>query len=285
MALTPQVRASQVKVTAVAEGDPDIRVSQAVVRAVAIYPTEFIQDSQVSVRALTVADTTLRVSQARVRVVGRGRVQDPYLRVWSFELDDHWFYVERLPTGYTLVYDLFAEQWYIWASGTGLTWRPTHGINWLGSGPLMGTYGTNILCGDDGNGAIYLLNPNSPTDDDAIAGSTLQRVFTRVINGQVTVRGNDYHPCYSVELMGSIGDNELDLTDVRLETSDDVGHTYDDQGTVSVSAGDYAARVDWNSGLGSYTGPGRLFRITDTALQRIDYLDMNNGSEKDEKGG
>ncbi len=281
MALTPQVRGSQANVAAVTDAEPDIRASQVNVLAVAIYPTEFIESSQVAVAAVTEAETTLAASQANVMVVARGRVQDPYLRVFSYDQDGHWFYVIRLPTGYTLVWDDFAQQWYIYASGDGLSWRPYHGVNWLGSGALMGTYGSNVVVGDDGNGALYMLNPSSPTDDDAIVGAAVQRPFTRMLTGQVSVRGNDQHPCYGVEAGGSIGENEVGLTDVTLSTSDDSGHTYYDQGTISINPTDYGARLDWNYGLGSFTGPGRLFRITDDgALQRIDWLEMNAGPEK-----
>lgn len=284
MALTPQVRSSQVDVAAATEADADLRAAQVDVMVAAIWPAEFIESSQVDVTALTRATTALRSAQVDVMVVARGRVADPDLRAWVYWQDTHWFYVLRLPTGYTLVYDLMTEQWSIYGSNSTTQWRPFHGTNWLGSGSLMGTYGSNVLCGDDGNGALYMLDPDSPTDDDAILGAELQRTFTRVITGQVTMRGNDYKPCYGVELGGSIGDNEVGLTDVTLTTSDDAGHTYTSHGTVSISPLDYAARVEWNTGLGSFTGPGRLFRITDDgALQRIDWLEMMDDPE-DENG-
>lgn len=273
MALTPQVRSSQVGVQAVTEASTDVRVSQADVMAVAIYPAEAIESSQVSVTALTEASTDLRVSQAGVIVVARGRVADPYLRAWTYWLDNHWFYVLRLPTGWTLVWDDYAKQWYRYSSGTSNTWRPTHGTNWLGSGVLMGTYGSNVVCGDDGNGALYFLNPDSPTDDDAVVGAELQVPFTRQITGQVPIRNRGYVRCFGVRLMGSIG--ESSLTEVTLSVSDDEGHTYDDMGTVTVDEGDYDARVDWVGGLGAFTAPGRLFRVEDDgALARIDWLDM-----------
>tara|TARA_R110000868_G_scaffold405569_3_gene685062 strand:- start:2658 stop:3497 length:840 start_codon:yes stop_codon:yes gene_type:complete len=278
MALTPQVRASQLDVTSVTDATPDIRASQFDVYAVAIGPTEFIEASQVDVTAVTDATPDIRASQLDVMVVGRGRVADPYLRVWVYELDDHWFYVLRLPTGYTLVLDLTTEQWSIYGSGEGTSWRPTHGTNWLGSGSLMGTYGSNVVCGDDGNGALYFLNPLSVTDDSAIDGAADPQTFLRRITGQITVRGNDYHSCYGVELMGSIG--ESSETDITLYSSDDIGHTFNSHGTVSVTQSDYTARVEWVSGLGSYTGPGRLFRVDDYgALQRIDYLEMSGDED------
>lgn len=280
MALTPQVRSSQVNTQAVTDAEPDVRASQVNVLAVAIYPTEFIEDSQTSIQAVTEAGTDIRASQVNVMVVGRGRVADPYLRVWTFWQDNHWFYVLRLPTGWTLVWDDYAKQWYRYSSGTSNTWRPTHGTNWLGSGALMGTYGSNVVCGDDGNGALYFLNPNSPTDDDAIVGAALQVPFTREVTGQVSVRNHNYLRCYGVELMGSIGDNDADLTDVTLSVSDDAGHSFTDYGTVSITADDYAARVEWLSGLGSFTAPGRLFRITDDGvLQRIDWLEMRGDED------
>lgn len=277
---TPEVQVSQLDVLAAAAAAPDLRVSQLDIMAVGIYPTEFVQASQLDVTAVTEAEMDLRVSQLDVYVVARGRVQDPFVRAWVFWQDSHWFYVLRLPTGKTLVYDLTTQQWLNYGSGDTETWRAFHGTNWLGSGPLMATYGSNVVVGDDGNGALYMLNPDSPTDDDAISGAEVPRVFTRMVTGQVTKRGHDYTPCYGVELGGSIGDNETDLTDVTLYTSDDSGHTFDDQGTITVTAFDYEARVDWNTGLGSFTGPGRLFRIVDDGvLQRIDWLEMADDPE------
>jgi len=278
MAVTPQVRASQAGVVSVAEGDFDLRVSQAGVIAVAIIPTEFVQVSQAGVMVPTDANLDVRVSQAGVMVVGRGRVQDPVMRAFTFWQDNHWYYVLRLPTGYTLVWDDTAQQWYIWGSGSSTSWRPYHGINWLGSGPLMQAYGSNVLVGDDGNGSVYMLNPDSPTDDSAIVGAADPQPFLRQITGQVATRDRGYVQCYGVRLMGSIGENSPDLTEVTLYVSDDEGHTYDDMGAVTVDEGDVSARVDWVGGLGAFTAPGRLFRIEDDgALQRIDWLEFMDG--------
>jgi hypothetical protein len=280
MAITPQVRVSQVDTVTISEAEVAVESSQVDVLAVAIWPAEFIRSSQVDIMALTEAALDIEVSQADIMVVARGRVQDPYLRAWGFWLDNHWFYVLRLPTGITLVYDLTTEQWHIWGSGTGQSWRPTHGTNWLGSGALMGTYGSNVVCGDDGNGALYFLNPLSPTDDSAIDGAADPQTFLRQITGQVAARDRGYVRCYGVRLMGSIGENDPTLTEVTLYVSDDEGHTYDDMGAVTVDDGDYDARVDWVSGLGSFTAPGRLFRIEDEgALARIDWLDMMDGKD------
>ncbi len=281
MAIAPQVLASQVDVEAVGEAAPDILVSQLDVMAVAIWPTEFIEASQLDVVALTTAATDISVSQFDVMVVARGRVQDPIIRAFVYWQDNHWFYVLRLPTGYTLIYDLTTQQWLNYGSGTSRLWRPYHGTNWLGSGSLMQTYGSNVVVGDDGNGSLYMLNPNEPTDDDALYGAEVQRTFTREITGQIATRDHRYLRCYGVELMGSIGDNETGLTDVTLSISDDSGHTYEDYGTVSIDPDDYSARVEWLGGLGSFTAPGRLFKITDDgAFARIDWLQMRGPEEE-----
>lgn len=280
MALTPEVRASQAGAITVTQAEIDLEVSQAGALVVAIWPAEFVENSQDGVVTITFAETTVEVSQAGVMIVAKGRVQDPYLRAWSYEMDVHWNYVLRLPTGMTLVYDQYTEQWYIWGSSNSLMWRPFHGTNWHGCGALMETLGSNVVCGDDGNGSIYFLNPLSPTDDDALVGAEVPRTFDRIVTGQMTVRGNEMHPCYGVELGGSIGHNEVDYVNVTLFTSDDGGKSYDDHGTVTVNAGDWSSRVEWNSGLGSYTGPGRLFRIVDDgALARIDFLEMMDGPD------
>lgn len=284
MALTPEVRASQASVTALATSlTPEVRASQAGVMALANFPTEEIRASQAGVMALTSASGDVRVSQAAVMVLARGRVQDPKIRAWTFTLDGHDFYVIRLGRDKTLIYDRLSEQWYNWGSGTDDTWRAFNGQNWEGAmGSLARIYGSNVLVGDDGNGALYFLNPDQYLDDDALEGSDVPRTFLRRITGQVPTRSVDFIDDFGVQLTGSIGKmDQASLTAVTLYTSDDQGETYDDQGTITIANGAVDERVEWRS-LGSYNAPGRLYRVEDVgALQRIDYLETLGDEDDD----
>lgn len=261
-----------------AEGGADLRAAQAGVMAVAIWPAENVNASQAGVVSVTEASTAIRVAQAGVMIVARGRVADPALRAWGFWLDAHWYYVLRLPTGTTLVYDLSTEQWSIWGSGDSSLWRAFHGTNWLGSGALT-NYGSNVLVGDDGNGSLYFLDPLGHADDDAVAGSEIQRPFLREVSGQIITSGTGWTPCFGVRLSGPIGDVDDDtLLTVTLSTSDDRGHSYDDQGAITLTPGDYGARAEWLA-LGSFPPPGRLFKLSDYgAIQRIDGFETIGGS-------
>jgi len=282
MALTPTIQASQAYVFSVTGGETaEIEISQAFTLAVANFPTEQINASQGFVNLVTEGATQdICVSQMFVNVVARGRVNNPAIRAWTFTIDGHDFYVLRLGNIVTLVYDFHAEQWYVYGSDESSIWRPYTGINWQGGNVISRAYGTNVIVGDDGNGALYFLNTDQYYDDDAVEGSSVPRSFPREVYGQVATRSFDFIPCFGVQLMGSVGDMaDLNLTTVTLSTSDDQGNTYVDQGTVTIPNAGYNTRVEWWS-LGQFDAPGRLFKIVDRGtLHRIDYLEMIEPSD------
>jgi hypothetical protein len=278
MALTPLILAPQGAVLATIRATAqEIRAPQGAVLAAINFPAEAVKASFGGVQ-VTYRQTaqTIDVSQGAVLAVVRGRVFDPKVRAWTFTLDGHDFYVLKLGNDGTIVYDVLAQQWYEWGSGEERLWRAYYGNNWLGGRKFADEYGSNIIVGDDSNGALYFLDPLGNVDDDASAGVLLPRPFLREIIGQIPMRGYDMKSCYGVSLMGAIGEtNDVTLTAITLSTSDDDGHSYDKHETLNVDPGDWQARVDWNSGLGSFQAPGRLFLVQDRgALQRIDWLDM-----------
>lgn len=282
MALTPTIENSQAFVFSITGGATGSeQLSQAFVLAVANFPTESIENSQDFVLVVTEGAThNIELSQAWVTVVARGRVDDPKVRAWTFTLDGHDYYVLRAGNIETLVYDTHNGQWYVWSSFDTDLWKAFNGTNWINSGGLPEEFGSNIVVGDDANGALYFLDPEQFTDDDALAGDTNPKTFTREFQGQVTKRGYDYEKVFSVELLGSIGQMDVStLTDVTLSYSDDRGLSYVDAGTITIPNNDTSKRVDWRS-LGSFTLPGRMFKVTDTgALHRIDNLTIETDKE------
>lgn len=270
---------SQLTVAAAAEGGPDARASQLYVLAAGAYPTEAIEASQGVVLSGVYKSVNTVVSQAVVMVAARGRIANPQLRVWTFTLDGHDFYVLRLGERETLVYDLYSEQWSDWGSGSAARWRANTGANWIGGGVIAGGYGSNIVVGDDTHGTVFFLDPEYAYDDDPLTGSADQAGFVRMAQGQLPLRGRDAVPCYGVILSASFGYEDA-LGGVQLEISDDAGESYTDCGTVTIALADYAARVEWTS-LGSITAPGRLFRLTDSHLARIDGLDLYDAAESE----
>lgn len=284
MALTPTILAPQARVLAVAEPPATVTIEadQARVLAAANIPAEYIDSPQARVLSVVSDPAEIRAVQARVLVVARGRIEEPNVRAWTFTLDGHDFYVLRLGEDETLLYDTHSKQWYVWGSDESDIWRAYTGCNWQGADHWAHTYGSNVIVGDDGNGALYFLDPEGSLDDDPVSGDALPHTFERIITGQVATRSRDAVPCFGVQLIGSIGEAvEASLTDVTLFTSDDEGHTYDEHDTITVANGDYDARAEWWS-LGSFVAPGRLFKVRDFgALCRVDYLEMIDPPEKE----
>jgi hypothetical protein len=254
--------------------------SQVRVLGVTAFPAEFVDASKVDTFAIATADMDVNVSQQMVLGVVRGRVADPSVKSWTFTLDGHDFYVLKLGNIETLVFDTHSEQWHVWASADTNLWRAYNGANWVEAATWGRFYGSSVVVGDDGNGALYFLNPTLEYDDDAVLGADSPRTFERVVQGQVLNPTYSILPCYGVHMTGSIGDAEYNETSVTLSYSDDRGDSYVDAGTVDVPLGEVDTRLSWRS-LGSVKIPGRLFKVTDYgALARIDSLDMEDGQQE-----
>lgn len=87
------------------------KISQARTLAVYNFPTAATKISQAASKGVVTLNVNTKVSQARVLAVVRGRVYNPKLRAWSFNLDGHQFYVLRLAEEKTLIYDMNTQQW------------------------------------------------------------------------------------------------------------------------------------------------------------------------------
>jgi hypothetical protein len=250
---------------------------QARVLALANKPTPNLKVSQARVLAPSKELADVEVSQARVFAVAKGRVAYPHIRAWTFTLDGHDYYVLRLGTQSTLVYDVATEQWYVWGSQLGDLWFAYNGCNWAGANSHAGGYGSNVVVGDDTFGVLYFLDPEYDYDDSAdIAG--LPSTFERVVQSQTLVKSYNGDQCFSLQVLGSVGNlYDGSQTTVSLTYSDDRGVTYTSAGTLQTPSGDYSTRLSWRS-LGVMQVPGRLFKITDYgALKRIDSIDMEDG--------
>jgi len=273
MALTPEVRSSQSKVLVSYEGSAMLQGAQAKVLVAYNIPAITLRASQGLVKVLFSGDHEVRSSQARVLVLYSGRIDSPKIKTMGFNLDAHTFYVIRLGSNRkTLVYDKYTNTWSWWARDPNVSLDSHTGINWRSSGAIAPNYGSNILLGDASNGRLYILDPLSGLD------STENDVYTfeRVALGQMTTRGRNFLPIYSVDLTASLGKPALTANTVTLEYSDDQGHSYVIADPVlTVEASNYDQEFCWYS-IGQVRAPGRLFRITDNgAFARIDSLDIN----------
>lgn len=283
MVSTPQIRATAADVLVAASvSATNLRVTSADVLVALNFPTPQINTSWAA--GLVVVRNGLesvRVSNAAVLVAVRGRTANPKVRAWTFTLDGHDFYVLRLGQDLTLVYDVYSEEWVDWDSFGETFWTVNTGINWAGGERQAFNYGSNVLVGDDTYGLLYFLNPKQPYDENPEAGDPQQeRFFPRVLQAQVPMVGRSVLPCYACWLTTDMGAPAYLGAGVTLEISDDAGKSYDDMGTVTVTAGENSPEIAWYS-LGQVEAPGRLFRITDDgAVARIDGMEMNDPDDK-----
>lgn len=244
------------------------------------FPAHDALASQAMIVAGVKKEVIAEVSQGRVLAHCRGRVADPKLRVWTFTLAGHDFFVLRLGDETTLLYDVYSEQWIEWDSKDSGAWRPNVGMTWVGAQALADTYGSAVIAGDDTFGLLWFLDPEQPYDDNPDPARPVQEIeFQRIVTGQVLATGRQQIPCYAIFLDGdNYGLSGTEFTPfVLLEYSDDQGRTFQASDTLGVNA-DITVNnpYSWYS-LGSFGSPGRIFRVTDNGvLTRIDSMSMND---------
>lgn len=276
MVAAVSVEVYQSDVSTVLTGE-NLVASQSDVTVVFNFPSEQVDVTQGDLSFVSKSTNDVLVSQADVIAILRGRPENSILRVWTFSLDGHDFYVLRLGDDSTIVYDTYSEQWMDWRSPELQFWRPNCGINWIGGEALAATFGSSIVVGDDNFGRLWFLDPTLPADQNPKEDADQQELyFERIVTGQVPMKGRQVMPCYAVWLTTDMGAPAYDSAGVRLFTSDDAGETFDDHGLVTVTPGEYSPEISWYS-LGQIGAPGRLFRIVDDgAITRIDGLEMND---------
>lgn len=274
-----EVRTSLVGALVAAEAvAPEMYVPLSGAFAIVNFPTPFVYGSGVGAAiAATFLAGEIQASYAGVMVVGRGRIDNPKVRAWTFTLDGHDFYVLRLGDNATLVYDLYSQQWMDWSSEDLTFWRPNTGVNWLGGQVFASAYGSDVVVGDDVHGLIYFLDPEQPFDQTPLDYvEDQEQYFQRIVQGQVPLRGREVLPCYAAWITTDMGDPAYEGAFVTLEISDDAGQTYSSAGGVVVTSGANTPELAWYS-LGQIAAPGRLFKIIDDgAVHRIDGLEMED---------
>lgn len=199
---------------------------------------------------------------------------DVRLRVWGYVLDGHAYAVFRVGPSASLILDLSTGQWSRWASPAQDKWRAHVGQNWIGMGSttMARGFGSDVVCGDDSTGILWILDPTAGADDDPTTGEPVQ--FIREVTAGIPLSGREVAPCNAVTMGLTLGDPTQTGAAIELETSDDNGNTWVSHGTVTVTAGSYSQVVEWRS-LGLMRAPGRIFKFTDNgATVRIAWADM-----------
>lgn len=187
---------------------------------------------------------------------GTGEPFDSRQQAWTFTLDGHKMYVLPLGPEGDWAYDVTTKSWCkLQTDGfSGLNF--TKGVMW----------GPRIIGGDLLFPYLYELDPNEKLDEG-------WRSITHIVTGGIPLRGrynvgvSNFTITASVADLGSVGEN------ITLNFSDDNGHTWSPNFDITLTGTGYQKLI-WNS-LGSFTAPGRIFKVTDKAgPMRIDGADV-----------
>lgn len=178
-----------------------------------------------------------------------GAPNDLRQRAWSFTWDGHKCYALDLGTNGTVVYDFTTGEWSRFnTSGFGGHWNMKNGFDWRAA--------RKTVAGDTSTGKLYAMDPTSFFDDG-------WRPSVYEVNGVLFATDIGYHKQYALRMLGSTGRNADDEAPVlKMVFSDDNGATWSNEYSVALTA-DSKARIEFRS-LGSFTAPGRIFRLYDT---------------------
>lgn len=189
----------------------------------------------------------------------------PRQAAWTFVLDGHRFYVLPLGPEGDWAYDTTTKEWckFDTVGFNGLNF--THGVMW----------GIRIMGGDSLFPVLLELDPNQSFDDGF-------REVQRVVTGGIPTRGRSVIGVANFSLTASVSEDSATDQPITLQFSDDNGVTYSEPMDIPLT--DVSTQLlIWNS-LGSFSQPGRIFKITDTSGPvRFDGADcvLNIGSGSD----
>jgi hypothetical protein len=167
-------------------------------------------------------------------------------QAWTFVLDGHRFYVLPLGPEGDWAYDTTTQEWsQLQSQGfDGLNF--TKGVMW----------NLRIVGGDSLNPFLLELDPTQPLDEG-------WREIQRVVTGGIPTRGRSVIGVANFSLTASVGDDNSTDMPISLAFSDDNGVTWSQEFDMMLTDASTQLLI-WNA-LGSFSQPGRIFRITDVA--------------------
>lgn len=231
--------------------DASPELSQALVLAAVGPPvSETVGDSQTfSLIAISSGDTnvTADVTQTACLIAYyTAPPTTPRQNSWTFILDGHRFYVVPLGPEGDWAFDTTTREWcQLQTQGfDGLNF--THGTMW----------GIRVIGGDSIDPYLYELDPNEPLDEQ-------WREIKRIVTGGIATRSRSSIGVANFSLTASVGDDNSIDQPISLAFSDDNGVTWSDEFDIPLTDSGSQLLI-WNA-LGSFSQPGRVFRITDTA--------------------
>jgi hypothetical protein len=190
-------------------------------------------------------------------VYGEGSPEDFRVRAWAFTLDGHHYYALTLGELGTYICDTQnGNAWYKWETAGYGKWNAVLGLQWDG----------RVLAASVIDNILWEVSPEN-TNDEGFKDIT--HVTTAILNA--TMR--NWVSLDEVFLSLSSGYTDSLNSTITFEYSDDRGVTWETptDGIVTLTEADFKEQVQWQS-LGSFTGPGRVIRITDVGGPlRIDY--------------
>ncbi len=206
--------------------------------------------------------TPKRISDHSVEEALRRNNDNTNLSAWAFASDGHTFYVLTIGSIGTFAYDVETSTWAHWYTYGRDTWRA-----WIGTAGNAAP----VLCGDDTNGKVYLLDPTLNQDDG--------EQIVRVVVGGVQVIGKPVR-CDSVVMYGSVGwvGSASATPSLEINWSDDQGGDVDGPWMQMSMGGQGDRQIEMSARqLGLINPPGRLFyfRCTEDVNLRLSFCRMN----------
>lgn len=215
------------------------------------------QDMLLAARAASEGNVTTRTSQAMLLAAyGTGVPNIQRSAAWTFVLDGHRFYVLPLGPEGDWAYDTTTHEWCQLQSQGFPGMNFTHGVMW----------GLRIVGGDALYTYLYELDPTQAFDEG-------WREVIHKVTGGVATRTRSVIGVANFTLTASVNDDSAIDQVISLAFSDDNGATWSQEFPLPLT--DVGSeKLIWNA-LGSFSSPGRVFRITDSSGPvRLDGADV-----------
>lgn len=195
-------------------------------------------------------------------------------QAWTFVLDGHRFYVMPLGQFGDWAYDTTTHEWcQLQTQGfDGMDF--TKGVMW----------GIRVMGGNSIFPYLMEMDPNQPFDEG-------WRPIERIVTGGIASRARSNVGVANFTLTASVNDDASTDIPISLAFSDDNGATWSPEFEIPLTDKSTQTLI-WNA-LGSFSAPGRIFRITDYAGPvRLDGADVvlnyssgaDSGTDQDAQG-
>lgn len=215
------------------------------------------QDMALAATSAGTRNSTPQISQSAVLMAyGSGVPSTASQAAWTFIMDGHRFYVLPLGPEGDWAYDFTTKEWCQLQSQGFPGMNFTHGVMW----------GMRVMGGDALYTFLYEMDPNQPLDE-------AWREVQHMVTGGIPTRTRSVIGVANFTLTASVGDDSSVAQPISLAFSDDNGKTWSKEFDIPLTDMD-GQKVIWNA-LGSFSAPGRVFRITDySGPIRLDGADV-----------